>query len=81
MHIAIICITVTSCVNAKSFQSHLTGVNWENEGPSNIRRNVFGRNGVIGDEKQFLDEDDDNLGALENTLVGVIKSRVSIKYS
>ena len=73
MHIAIICITVISCVNGKSLQSHPTDVNWENDGPSNIRRTVD----VIGHEKKFVDKDDDNLGVIDKTLDGDTKSNVS----
>ena len=73
MHIAVIGITVISCVNAKSLQSHRTDVNWENDGLSDIRRNID----VIGNEKQFVGRHNDNLGVIENSLDEDTKSKVS----
>ena len=66
MHIAIICIAIISCVNAKSLKSPLTDIRYENVGNSDILRNA-----------QFVDADDDNFRGIENVFDDEKKSNVS----
>ena len=66
VHIALICIAVISCVNAKSLKSPLTDIRYENVGNSDINRNA-----------QFVDEDDDNLRGIENVFDDEKESNVS----